>query len=255
MCYRFAVEYIEPFSDVRHDLTCAQCGAPKDGRPFTRDHLPTKSLLDRPLPDDVPTLDICAPCNNVISRDEEYLKVLLSCVFEGTCEPGDLQDEKVSRALARNAPLREELRQARKAYDTFGGNERVIWQPNLERLLPPLIKNAKGHFAYELAERLSSDPAKAAAALLQNFDEETRAAFETVSIGSAWPEVGSRMMDRLISGRDLAGGWIVVQPDVYRYAIHEYSAVRIVIREYLAFEAIWDCPSVPDAVPARGQTY
>ncbi len=230
-----AVEYIEPFADFRHALTCIHCGAPKDGRPFTRDHLPTKSLLDRPLPTDLPTLDICGPCNNELSRDEEYLKVLLACIFAGTCEPDELQDAKVARALGRNGPLLAAMRDARNS-DQLG---RVTWRPDFDRLLPPLIKNARGHFAYELEERPEGDPTVANAASLQCLESSARAAFETVSIGSAWPEIGSRMMDRLVSGRDFLDGWIVVKPSVYRYAIHEYSAVRIVIREYLAFEAIW----------------
>ena len=233
------MEYIEPFSDFRHDLNCVQCGAPKDGRPFTRDHLPTKSLLDRPFPSDLPTLDTCGECNNRLSRDEEYLKVLLACIFGDTCEPDKLSDEKVGRALSRNGSLLAEMRKARKTYRTMGGENRVLWQPDVARLVSPLLKNARGHFAYELAEHPEGDPSAIGVSPLQNLDQETREAFETVSIGAGWPEVGSRMMDRLASGRDLSSGWIVVQPSVYRYAIHEYQAVRIVVREYLAFEAFW----------------
>lgn len=230
------MDYIEPFADFRHALTCIHCGAPKDGRSFTRDHLPTKSLLDRPFPANLATLDICSPCNNELSRDEEYLKVLLACIFAGTCEPEQHDDPQVARALGRNGPLLASMRDARNT-DLTG---RVIWQPDFDRLLPPLIKNARGHFAYELAERPDCDPSVANAASLQSLDQSARAAFETVSVGSAWPEVGSRMLDRLVSGRDFSDGWIVVQPGVYRYAIQECSAVRIVIREYLAFEAIWN---------------
>lgn len=75
---------------------------------------------------------------------------------------------------------------------------------------------------------------------METLNDDTRAAFEAVHIGDAWPEVGSRMFTRLVGGADLSGGWIVVQPGVYRYAIHQYSTVRIVIREYLAFEAVWN---------------
>ena len=121
----------------------------------------------------------------------------------------------------------------------MGGENRVLWQPDVARLVSPLLKNARGHFAYELAEHPEGDPSAIGVSPLQNLDQETREAFETVSIGAGWPEVGSRMMDRLVSGRDLSSGWIVVQPSVYRYAIHEYQAVRIVVREYLAFEAFW----------------
>lgn len=238
--YKVTVDYIEPFADERHDVSCIHCGAPKDGRQFTRDHVPTKSLLDRPLPENLPTFDICGECNNKLSRDEEYLKLLLTCIFQGTCEPDELKDEKAARALARNGALLSEFRRARTEYRTLGGDTRVTWRPDQARVIPPLIKNARGHFVYELAEREDGEPLRVGVAPLQSLDEATRVAFEAVHIGDGWPEVGSRMMTRLIGGADFSGGWIIVQPGVYRYAIHQYSTVRIVIREYLAFEAIWD---------------
>jgi hypothetical protein len=233
------VEYIEPFSDERHLASCIHCGTQKTAS-FTRDHVPSKSLLARPLPDNVPTFDICGDCNNRLSRDEEYLKLVLACIFEGTCEPDEIKDDAVARALKRNGPMLGDLRRARCEPDTIGGERRVIWQPDLTRMLPPLIKNARGHFIYELGERADGDPASIGVCPLQSLDEATRAAFEAVSTGQVWPEVGSRMMTRMATGTGLSNGWIVVQPSVYRYAIHEFRAVRIVIREYLAFEAVWD---------------
>jgi hypothetical protein len=86
-----------------------------------------------------------------------------------------------------------ELRNTRREYET---DRQVIWQPNLARLLPPLIKNAQGHLIYELGERTDRCPASAVVCALQSLDEGARAAFEAVSIGAAWPEVGSRMMFR-----------------------------------------------------------
>ena len=95
------MDYIEPFADFRHDLWCIHCGTSKETNSFTRDHLPTKSLLDRPLPTDLPTFAICADCNNSLSRDEEYLKVFLACILDGTCEPSEMSDPKIGRGLAR----------------------------------------------------------------------------------------------------------------------------------------------------------
>lgn len=233
------MEYIESYADNRHKAWCIHCGTAKTGR-FTRDHIPSKSLLDSPLPDNTPTFSICPDCNNDLSQDEEYLKIVLTCILEGTCEPQELKDKSVARALLRNAPLLEDIRRVRRQYDTLGGERRVIWQPSIERLLPPLIKNARGHFIYELGERAEGDPIKAGMAPLDSLDAEGRAAFETVSLGQVWPEVGSRMMTRMAAGTGLTNGWVVVQPSVYRYAIHELRSVRIVLREYLAFEAIWD---------------
>lgn len=233
------MEFIETYSDERHYASCIHCGAAKTAA-FTRDHVPSKALLDRPFPDNIPTFDICAKCNNDLSRDEEYLKLIISCVFEGTCEPDELNDETVARALRRNGPMLAALRNARREHYSEGAGRQIVWLPDLSRLLPPLIKNARGHFIYELGEPANGEPVSAVACPLQNLDQATRDTFESISIGAGWPEVGSRMMTRLVSGADLSNGWIIVQPGVYRYALHEYRIVRIVIREYLAFEAIWD---------------
>lgn len=233
------MDYIEPFADFRHDLWCIHCGTSKETNSFTRDHLPTKSLLDRPLPTDLPTFAICADCNNSLSRDEEYLKVFLACILDGTCEPSEMSDPKIGRSLARNGRLLAELRSARTMSVDEDGNEQLSWRPDLSRIMPPLIKNARGHFTYELAERADGDPLHAWAYPLYLFDDNARRAFESPSFGDVWPEIGSRMMDRLATGKGTRGGWIIVQPGVYRYAIHEQSTVRIVIRELLAFEAKW----------------
>lgn len=116
----------------------------------------------------------------------------------------------------------------------------------MDRLLRALLKNARGHFIYELGERPLGEPRTIAAVPLQQLSAEQRATFERVSLGDVWPEVGSRMMTRMAwlatgeEGPDMKRGWIVVQPGVYRYAVHDFRAVRMVLREYLAFEAIWE---------------
>ncbi len=56
-----------------------------------------------------------------------------------------------------------------------------------------------------------------------------------------WPEVGSRMMTRVVTGQDLCDGWVVVQDGVYRYCVEQYGAMRVrtVLFEYLATEVSW----------------
>jgi hypothetical protein len=44
---------------------------------------------------------------------------------------------------------------------------------------------------------------------LQNLTAEHRSNFENVDIGGIWPEVGSRMMIRVVTGQDLLRGWVV----------------------------------------------
>ena len=49
-----------------------------------------------------------------------------------------------------------------------------------------------------------------------------------------WPEVGSRMMTRVLTGQDLRDGWVIVQDGVYRFRVEQYDVmlVRSVLFEY-----------------------
>ncbi len=68
-----------------------------------------------------------------------------------------------------------------------------------------------------------------------------REQFETVCNNSSWPEVGSRMLTRAVTGKDLSEGWVIVQDGVYRYCVTQYDGmlVRCVLAEYLATEVHW----------------
>ncbi len=57
-----------------------------------------------------------------------------------------------------------------------------------------------------------------------------------------WPELGSRMMTRILTGQDLSDGWVIVQDGVYRDAVLQQGrlTVRSVIEECLATEVRWD---------------
>ena len=68
-----------------------------------------------------------------------------------------------------------------------------------------------------------------------------RSQFERWPDDAPWPEVGSRMMQRLVMG-DLNRGWVTVQEGVYRYMVVQLfggTVVRSVIREYMATEVLW----------------
>lgn len=49
-------------------------------------------------------------------------------------------------------------------------------------------------------------------------------------------------MQHIATGHDMLGGWIVVQPELYRYSLEEEDGglvVRSVIWNYLATEVRW----------------
>lgn len=76
---------------------------------------------------------------------------------------------------------------------------------------------------------------------LEALTAEQRAEFETIDLGAQWPEVGSRMLSRVLTGRDLWNGWVIVQDGIYRYAVVQVDVmlVRTVLFEYLATEVYW----------------
>ena len=73
--------------------------------------------------------------------------------------------------------------------------------------------------------------------------EAERGAFENDYAGTlaGWPEVGSRMMTRVVTGQDLCGVWVVVQDGVYRYRVDQCGTIRVrsILHEYLATEVYW----------------
>src|SRR5258708_37861125 len=94
-----------PFLDSRLDRGCAYCGS----HPDTKDHVPSKVLLDDPLPINIPIVRACLKCNNGFSQDEEYFACFLECVIVGSVDPNDLQREKVKNSLKNNSKLISEL--------------------------------------------------------------------------------------------------------------------------------------------------
>lgn len=231
------------YSDDRSRVACIYCGAYLNSVDTNKDHVPSKCLLDRPLPDNLPTVTVCRPCNESFSRDEEYLCVLLAAVISGEVDPDPSQFPSAAASVQRNSGLRERISRAQRHQLSLFGESEVLWHPEINRLNRVIAKNARGHVSYELGESVTCPPAQVACLPLSLMTADQRSAFEEVSLGPGWPEVGSRMMQRLAGVAPLEGGWIVVQEGVYRYAVDQSSdwvLVRTVIRDYLATEVAWD---------------
>lgn len=88
---------------------CVYCGR----EPDTSDHVPSKALLDNPLPDNLPVVDACTACNQGFSTDEEYLTCFLEAVQRGSTVAGSLIREKVQRTLTHNPKLAARIEAAK----------------------------------------------------------------------------------------------------------------------------------------------
>lgn len=169
------------------------------------------------------------------------MAAFLGCVLAGATELNEHDDSQTSRILQSNAKLKSRIRASQRAYQTLGGETRSLWKPEDERIEKVIVKNARGHAFFEFGEPLFDSPAHVSAAPFEALTSEERAEFEDVDMGAFWPEVGSRMLTRLVTGHDLYGSWVVVQNGVYRYAVSQSDGilVRSVLYEYLATEVCW----------------
>jgi len=224
------------YGDDRNKGFCVHCGGPNE----TVDHVPSKVLLDEPYPENLMAASACLKCNNGLSLDEEYLACLLECVIAGDTVPEKLHRAKIARILRANPSLSARLQRART-----DGAEGPIWAPENDRVNRVVLKLARCHAAFELNEPQLHEPSHLGIKPLPLMTDDERAAFERDDQGfDVWPEVGSRAMQRiLVTGTDaLDEGWLVVQEGNYRFRTSQSNGltVKIVLREYLGCEVVWD---------------
>ena len=63
------MDQLNNFVDNRLIRGCCYCDKTAD----TRDHVPSKCLLDQPYPANLPVVGCCDSCNQNFSQDEQYI--------------------------------------------------------------------------------------------------------------------------------------------------------------------------------------
>jgi hypothetical protein len=230
------------YGDDRKKGYCIHCG----GRNQSRDHVPSKILLDEPYPENLLVSPSCLSCNHSFSLDEEYLACLIECVLIGDVDPVKVERERIAEILTKNFRLAEMLRKSRVIKE----DGVIEWHADTKRITAVLLKLARGHVAYELNEPRLGEPKFFGFKPLPLMTESERIAFEddgprNFADEPFWPEVGSRAMQRMmvVGNMILDEGWLIVQENRYRFLpLYGSNGVgaRIVISEYLACEVIWD---------------
>lgn len=135
--------------DTRQVEFCAYCGKTTQ----TRDHVPSRVLLDEPFPENLPVVPACLHCNNIASFDEEYLACLVECVICGTTDSAKVSREKICRVLDKQHALQEQLTAALR-----WKNEQALFNIELDRVERIVVKLAQGHALYELNEPQFAKP-------------------------------------------------------------------------------------------------
>lgn len=229
------MKQITPFADSRMSFSgCVYCGA----APETRDHVPSRVLLDDPFPENLPVVHACFSCNQSFSRNEEYLACLLEAVLIGDTAVTSQMRPKVQKILTNRPSLTARIRNS-----SVGTREQPLWMPESERIENVIQKLAQGHAAYDLSLPLLGKPRHIAFVPMPLMSDSERIEFERSPEPGFWPEVGTRAMIRAAtSWPNQPGSWVVVQPQRYRYALASFVGitVRIVLSEYLACEVRWD---------------
>jgi hypothetical protein len=230
------MEKLSTFSDQRLLGRCVYCGRTSD----TRDHAPSRVLLDAPFPRDLPVVPCCRACNASFSLDEEYVATAIECAICGTTDPGRLKRSRIATTLSSQPRLRARIESARST-----GHVGLFVEAN--RLRNVVLKLARGHAAFELSEPQWTEPSSVWWATLASLEPRLRSSFESPPHAYIFPEVGSRAMQRIVQGlfssrsTDDRSGWLTVQEGRYRYlaTAGDEITVRIVLSEYLACEAAW----------------
>jgi len=218
------------FVDNRLLGACVYCG----GLPDTRDHVPSRVLLDEPFPENLPVANCCEACNAGFSLDEQYLACFIDCVISGSTSPDDVERAKVARILTETPSIAARI----AASETKSPDGQQIWQPEVDRVHNVILKLARGHAAYELSvlEQLD-EPQSISAVPVVTLDPNAVEQFLSPQDTAFWPEIGSRACKQFTG----ADRWQVLQPGRYQYLVTQADGlvVRILLSDYLACEVRW----------------
>lgn len=224
------------FADQRLSGFCVYCGGP----PATRDHVPSRILLDDPFPNNLHVVECCEDCNSGFSLHEEYLACFIDCVLAGSTIPDRVARPKVSRILTDTPTLATRIANSLVPSETH----HLTWMPEMDRIRTVLLKLARGHIAYELISPRLDEPDSFECIPLSLMSARNAEAFLDHQQTPFWPEIGSRAFIRACQETPtaLADHWQVVQKGRYQYLVSQSNGdfVRILLSNYLACEVRWE---------------
>src|SRR5690242_16264078 len=97
------MDQLNNLADNRLIHGCIYCG----GLAETRDHVPSKCLLEQPYPTNLPVVGCCDSCNQNFSKDEQYFVCLLESVLCGSTDPGKIKRRSVVKIMENSPALRQ----------------------------------------------------------------------------------------------------------------------------------------------------
>ena len=191
------MDQLNEFVDEPQKACCLPCVPWNGGVEVNRDHVPSKSLLRKPLPPNLPVVQVCTTCNQVFSIDEEYLVAFLSSVLAGSADPELQPIPQAKHILGRSTKLQSRIDRSKTEYETLGGEVRPVWKPESDRINRIVLKNARGHAFFEYGEPMLNEPEHVWSTPLETLSQKQRVDFDNIGSGCVWPEGGSRMVNRV----------------------------------------------------------
>lgn len=229
---------------------CIYCGAQAD----TREHVPSKTFLNKPLPSDLPVLPACQRCNNGFSSDELYVKTYIMCLKE-------VLENRNYSCLQIEPTERKEIREAKSTVKEVADTRILTYDKRVGRVL---LKLAIGHAVYELSESYHSIKWNGTPIYIKYTVKSTDSEKEWNNLEYAetmnakiLPEIGSRVFRNLLvlqtplisDEKDkyanlnlVIMNWTDIQDGVYRYIAYlddDKLVVKMVILDYLYGEVVF----------------
>lgn len=247
------MQQLKNLADPRLIQGCLYCGAIN---PDTREHVPSKILLAKPFPENLPVIAACWSCNNSFSIDEEYVACIVACMMSGTTEPEHIKNERVMSILSKKKALRFLIEKSKNT--TLDSKGKYLFSIDQDRFKNVIHKLAIGHAAYELSLVFREEPKWFDWKFISSMEEDKRAAFNAHQFIDLLGEVGSRNTQRimvvdvllqspttgeLVRTPLILNDWVDVQEGIYRYHVVQNNdgvQVKIVLNEYIACEVHWD---------------
>lgn len=223
------------FSDQRLDDTCAYCGQSSE----SKDHVPSKALLDEPFPENLPVVPCCLKCNQDFSSHEEYIACAIECAICGTAQIAGLNREKIKNTFLKNQKLQQSFESS-----FILENQERFFKIDTDRLNKVITKLAKGHAKFENSESKIEEPTTVNFQALSSMSQKEIENFIAPVSLSLFPEVGSRALQsiHIDDNNNVASNWIIVQDNKYQYSVIVGAGsfvVKIVLWNFLAIEVIW----------------
>ena len=172
---------------------CVYCGA----MATSREHVPPRFLLEKPLPPDLLTVRSCTDCNRSFSLDEQYMQVVIAKIghvpqLMARVEKAGIVDRALERAPGLDQRIVDSLE--------VGSDGRIWLMPERERILRIVLKIAYGLFICRYGMRASFGAFSALAV----YGPEEEIPQPIVAASHYWPGIRRKQ-------------WISVQKDVFSY--------------------------------------